>query len=141
MIEINAASGTLQTLNQRYGAFLQHSSRSVALMVSLFDSFKGNLQRGKWLQVETADLVLPDVNAMCGLNTSLNIGIQALKATKAALNATSNNIANANTPGYTREVPQFSENAESLIGGEVSGGGVNLDRHTERSRRIAQSSD
>jgi flagellar hook-associated protein 1 FlgK len=55
------------------------------------------------------------------------IGIQALEATQAALNATSNNIANANTPGYTREVPQFSENAESLVGGEVSGGGVSLD--------------
>jgi flagellar hook-associated protein 1 FlgK len=64
---------------------------------------------------------------MSGLNTSLTIGIQALEATQAALNATSNNIANANTPGYTREVPQFSENAESLSGSEVSGGGVNLD--------------
>jgi flagellar hook-associated protein 1 len=67
-------------------------------------------------------------NAMSGLNTSLNIGIQALEATQAALNATSNNIANANTPGYTREVSQFSENAESLVGGEVSGGGVSIDR-------------
>lgn len=44
--QIHAASGTLQTLNQRYAALLQHSSRSVALMVSLFDSFKGNLQEG-----------------------------------------------------------------------------------------------
>ena len=35
MSEIKAASSTLQTLNQRYGALLQHSSRSVALMVSL----------------------------------------------------------------------------------------------------------
>jgi flagellar hook-associated protein 1 FlgK len=53
---------------------------------------------------------------MAGLNTSLTIGIQALEASQAALNATSNNIANANTPGYTREVPQFSENAETLSG-------------------------
>ncbi len=67
------------------------------------------------------------MKVMGGLNTSLLIGIQALNATKAALNATSNNIANANTPGYTREVPQFSENAESLTGGEVVGGGVTLD--------------
>lgn len=64
---------------------------------------------------------------MSGLNTSLNIGIQALEATQAALNATSNNIANANTPGYTREIPQFSENAESVSGSEVDGGGVSLD--------------
>jgi flagellar hook-associated protein 1 FlgK len=63
---------------------------------------------------------------MAGLNTSLTIGIQALEASQAALNATSNNIANANTPGYTREVPQFSENAETLSGGEVVGGGVSL---------------
>lgn len=46
MMQIHAASGTLELLNQRYAALLQHSSRSVALMVSLFDSFKGNLQEG-----------------------------------------------------------------------------------------------
>jgi hypothetical protein len=46
MMQIQAASGTLQSLNQSYAALLQHSSRSVALMVSLFDSFKGNLQEG-----------------------------------------------------------------------------------------------
>jgi peptidoglycan hydrolase CwlO-like protein len=44
--EIRAASGTLQTLNQRYSALLQHSSRSVAMMVSLFSSFKGQIQEG-----------------------------------------------------------------------------------------------
>lgn len=64
---------------------------------------------------------------MGGLNTSLLIGMQALDATEAALNATSNNISNSNTPGYTREVAQFSENAETLSGGVVSGGGVSLD--------------
>jgi flagellar hook-associated protein 1 FlgK len=64
---------------------------------------------------------------MGGLNTSLLIGIQALEATQGALNATSNNIANANTPGYTREVAQFSENAESVTGSTVGGGGVTLD--------------
>ena len=70
---------------------------------------------------------MPDVIAMGGLNTSLLIGMQALEATQGALNATSNNIANANTPGYTREVAQFSENQETSAGGEVSGGGVTLD--------------
>jgi len=63
---------------------------------------------------------------MGGLNTSLSIGLQALEATQGALDATSNNIANANTPGYTREVPQFSENEENLSGGAVTGGGVTL---------------
>jgi flagellar hook-associated protein 1 FlgK len=64
---------------------------------------------------------------MGGLNTSLLIGLQALDATQGALDATSNNIANVNTPGYTREVAQFSENPESLSGDEIIGGGVTLD--------------
>jgi flagellar hook-associated protein 1 FlgK len=63
---------------------------------------------------------------MGGLNTSLLIGIQALETAQGALNATSNNIANANTPGYTREVAQFSENTETVNGSIVSGGGVSL---------------
>jgi hypothetical protein len=42
--QIRAASGTLQTLNHRYAILLQHSSRSVALMASLFGSFKGQIQ-------------------------------------------------------------------------------------------------
>ena len=45
---------------------------------------------------------------MGGLNTSLLIGVQALDANQGALEATSNNIANVNTPGYTREVAQFT---------------------------------
>lgn len=64
--------------------------------------------------------------AMGGLNTSLLIGMQALEATQGALNATSNNIANANTPGYTREIPELAENPESISGGAVTGGGVSL---------------
>jgi len=55
------------------------------------------------------------------------VGMQALDATQAALEATSNNIANANTPGYTREIAQFSENTETNTDGQVSGGGVSLD--------------
>jgi flagellar hook-associated protein 1 FlgK len=63
---------------------------------------------------------------MGGLNTSLLVAMQALDATQGALDATSNNISNADTPGYTREVPQFTENAETVDGSSVSGGGVNL---------------
>ena len=55
------------------------------------------------------------------------IGMQALDANQGALDATSNNIANVNTPGYTREVAQFSENGEVQSGDEVTGGGVTLD--------------
>ena len=64
---------------------------------------------------------------MGGLTTSLLTGMTALEAAEAALNATSNNIANANTPGYTREVAEFSENAENESGGTVTGGGVTLE--------------
>jgi flagellar hook-associated protein 1 FlgK len=63
---------------------------------------------------------------MGGLNTSLLIGLQALEVSQGALNVTSNNIANSNTPGYTREVPTISENPETLSGGIVTGGGVSL---------------
>ncbi|HUH61768.1 MAG TPA: flagellar hook-associated protein FlgK [Terracidiphilus sp.] len=54
-------------------------------------------------------------------------GVQALEASQAALDSTSNNIANANTPGYTREVADFNENPENLTGAGLSGGGVTLD--------------
>jgi hypothetical protein len=43
-LQIRSANQTLQRLNQRYAALLQHSSRSVAMMASLFSSFQGQLQ-------------------------------------------------------------------------------------------------
>jgi hypothetical protein len=42
--QIRSANETLQKLNQRYAALLRHSSHSVALMTSLFNSFKGQFQ-------------------------------------------------------------------------------------------------
>jgi hypothetical protein len=44
MRQINTAGDTLQRLNRRYAALLQHSSRSVALMTSFFSSFHGQFQ-------------------------------------------------------------------------------------------------
>jgi flagellar hook-associated protein 1 FlgK len=64
---------------------------------------------------------------MGGLNTSLLIGMESLEANQGALDATSNNIANINTPGYTREVAQFSEDPQSETGNDITGGGVSLD--------------
>ena len=69
---------------------------------------------------------MPDITAMGGLNTSLFIGVQALEVSQGALNATSNNIANSNTAGYVREIPEISENPETVSSGVVSGGGVSL---------------
>lgn len=42
--EIHSASDTLQTLNRRYSALLKLSGQSVALMVTLFSSYKGQIQ-------------------------------------------------------------------------------------------------
>jgi hypothetical protein len=44
--EIRAASAELDRLNLRYSYLLQYSSRSIALMTSLFNSFKGQLKEG-----------------------------------------------------------------------------------------------
>lgn len=53
--QIGNAAGELQQLNHRYSLLLQHSSRSVALMTSLFRSFRGQLQEapGAGLQQQT----------------------------------------------------------------------------------------
>jgi hypothetical protein len=42
--QILIANDALQTLNRSYAALLQHSSRSIALMVSLFSSFRGQFK-------------------------------------------------------------------------------------------------
>lgn len=44
MGQIRSASDSLQILNKRYAALLQHSSRSVALMTALFNSLRGQIK-------------------------------------------------------------------------------------------------
>ncbi len=44
MRQVLVAGDTLQKLNRRYAVLLQHSSRSVALMASLFNSHKGQFK-------------------------------------------------------------------------------------------------
>ena len=63
------------------------------------------------------------------LNSSLSIAVQSLLADTGALQATNNNIANANTPGYTRQVPVFQEAAPSSNGDLSAGNGVDLVRY------------
>jgi flagellar hook-associated protein 1 FlgK len=48
---------------------------------------------------------------MVGLNSSLSIATEALGAQTAALEVASNNIANANTPGYSRQIVSLSSAA------------------------------
>lgn len=63
---------------------------------------------------------------MATLNTAFNIATGALNADQAALNVVSNNVANANTPGYTREVATFEENDPVTINGASYGTGVTM---------------
>jgi len=52
---VNAASSELQSLNRRYSALLKFSSHSVAMMVSLFSSYQGQIQEvsGPRLKMQT----------------------------------------------------------------------------------------
>lgn len=65
---------------------------------------------------------------MGGLRTALTMGVQALDVSEAALDTTSNNIANADTPGYTDETVDISANPITLSAGDITGGGVTLDQ-------------
>jgi flagellar hook-associated protein 1 FlgK len=60
------------------------------------------------------------------LTSSLSIAVQSLNAASGALQATNNNIANANTPGYTRKVPILVETAPINEGNFSAGSGVDL---------------
>lgn len=44
MRQIRAAAESLQRLNERYAALLKISSHSVGMMISLFSSFRGQMQ-------------------------------------------------------------------------------------------------
>jgi flagellar hook-associated protein 1 FlgK len=54
----------------------------------------------------------------------LRIGLSGLLAQQRALAATSNNIANATTPGYSRQRVELSERAAERLGGNFIGTGV-----------------
>jgi flagellar hook-associated protein 1 FlgK len=62
---------------------------------------------------------------MGGLISLMNTSLSALQADQAALNATSNNVANQNTVGYTREVVNFQTNDLVTLNG-ATGDGVNI---------------
>jgi flagellar hook-associated protein 1 len=72
------------------------------------------------------------------LTSVLDIAQQALMADQFALNVTANNVANQNTPGYTREVVSFSpEDSVSLSGGTQSTG-VTATEASQRDRVLEQ---
>jgi flagellar hook-associated protein 1 FlgK len=54
----------------------------------------------------------------------MSIMTGALDADQQALNVVANNVANANTPGYTQEIPTWQQNESVQIGGNTVGMGV-----------------
>jgi len=58
------------------------------------------------------------------ISSALSLITQGLDADQAALNTVANNVANANTTGYTEETPNFQENDPVNIGGVSYGAGV-----------------
>src|SRR5487761_1315464 len=63
---------------------------------------------------------------MATLNSALQLMAGALAADQSALDVTANNVANANTAGYTREVPIFQANDSVTINGIPYGQGVQM---------------
>jgi flagellar hook-associated protein 1 FlgK len=63
---------------------------------------------------------------MPSLTNSLWIAEQSLQASQGALDVTTNNISNANTPGYSRERAILSSQAPIEQGGQLYGNGVDL---------------
>jgi flagellar hook-associated protein 1 FlgK len=61
------------------------------------------------------------------LNTSLSTAVQSLNAATGALQITNDNIANANTAGYTRKLAVLQEAASTSDGNLSQGGGVVLE--------------
>jgi flagellar hook-associated protein 1 FlgK len=62
----------------------------------------------------------------------------ALDADQAALNIVSNNVANANTTGYTRQVPNWSENDPVSIGRITVGTGASVTGATSVRDRVLE---
>ncbi len=64
---------------------------------------------------------------MSSISSVLSTAVQSLLADTGALQVTNNNIANANTPGYSRQVPIFEEAAPANDGNFNVGNGVVLE--------------
>jgi flagellar hook-associated protein 1 len=65
---------------------------------------------------------------MSSLFGIMSIATGALGAEQGALDATTNNVANANTPGYSRQQPVLAESDPVVIGPITYGTGVSLEK-------------
>jgi flagellar hook-associated protein 1 FlgK len=68
----------------------------------------------------------------------LNISKEALLAEQAAINTTSNNVANQNTAGYTREVPNFTAQDTYVLNGIQTADGVTAGQPTSIRDRVLE---
>jgi len=75
---------------------------------------------------------------MATINSALDLITGALQADQSALNIVANNVANANTPGYTQEVANWQENAPVAINGTSFGTGVTETGATSVRDRVLQ---
>jgi flagellar hook-associated protein 1 FlgK len=67
---------------------------------------------------------------MGSLSAGLNIALQSLLTEEGAIQTTSNNIANVNTPGYARQRPDLAETPPVQLGNLTFGTGVQLQHVT-----------
>ena len=72
------------------------------------------------------------------INSAFSMMTSALDADQAALNIVSNNVANANTTGYTRQVPNWQENDPVNIGSFTVGTGASVTGATSVRDRVLE---
>jgi flagellar hook-associated protein 1 len=72
------------------------------------------------------------------INSAFSIISGALDADQAALAIVANNVANANTPGYAQEIPNWQENQPVTIGGVQYGDGVSETGATSLRDRVLE---
>ncbi len=72
------------------------------------------------------------------INSALSLTTGALDADQAALSVVANNVANANTIGYTVETPDWQENQPIDVGGIQVGDGVSETGSTSQRDRVLE---
>jgi flagellar hook-associated protein 1 len=72
------------------------------------------------------------------LASLMDLARQSLMANQAAINVTSNNVANENTPGYTRQIVNWQTRDSVTIGDLSVGGGVSVSQASVRDRVLEQ---
>jgi len=72
------------------------------------------------------------------ISSAFGIMSGALDADQAALNVVANNVANANTSGYTEETPDWQQNAAITVNGVSTGDGVSETGATSQRDRVLE---